>query len=476
MIILKNKKAFLYIIQKVINSQNKIYDFDPLSQSNSIRKAKKANKNNQTNKINEDVNLKKSQINFQLWRELGEHELKDNFVKFNFYQYISSSYHTSKFDYFFRYCYYNPFSNPNEKEITLNYLCKIQKIYHAFSRIAYIFKLKRSKFMSTTDLYMNDLDANDKNVLTLYHVGNKYMFVISDLIKIMNSSLHHSPHFYADPIPCKNPYNNIPFTKACLYNIYFFIRFHTSITAELIHGYFLCNFSLYKFRDKYEELIRKCGIKSYIENASEKELSYSIHCMIEKFNKWKGNKYRSKLKVHQDFPKNKLIEIMKPYLILYYNGVYSSTYDKKNYYTTMLYFKLGEFVAYNYRFGSKQFSFFGDANSAFNMHHIPFSMKKENCDFNTSHLYCDYFEDFDDEFSRWGVARPNITRTRIHNTSDGDLFVSSDSESENEDEFAVNSRQIEEFAATTSATATTEVETDDATSNSIINDNDSEFY
>jgi hypothetical protein len=111
-------------------------------------------------------------------------------------------------------------------------------------------------------------------------------------------------------------------------------------------------------------------------------------------------------------------------------------------------------------------------------------MKKENCDFNTSHLYCDYFGEFDDEFSRWGVARPIITRTRIYNTSDGDLFVSSDSESENGDEFvAVNSiidniidRQLEESASATTSATEVEVETDGATSNSIINDDDSAFY
>ena len=44
------------------------------------------------------------------------------------------------------------------------------------------------------------------------------------LKKIVQKSLSNSDEMYSDPLPIKNPYNNLPFSKSNLYTLYFFIK------------------------------------------------------------------------------------------------------------------------------------------------------------------------------------------------------------------------------------------------------------
>ena len=64
---------------------------------------------------------------------------------------------------------------------------------------------------------------------------------------IINNALSNSPDFFSVPLVIKNPYNNVPFNKSTLYNIYFNIMSKTYIVSELIHKFFLTNFDINKF-------------------------------------------------------------------------------------------------------------------------------------------------------------------------------------------------------------------------------------
>ena len=44
----------------------------------------------------------------------------------------------------------------------INFFCKIQKTYYAFSRLAFIYKYKKSAMSVTTDIGLNDITINDK--------------------------------------------------------------------------------------------------------------------------------------------------------------------------------------------------------------------------------------------------------------------------------------------------------------------------
>ena len=98
--------------------------------------------------------------------------------------------------------------NNKEKEV-LNYFNKIQRTYHSLNRFLFIYKFKKAKLIVTTDIGLNEIKENDKNVICIYQENNKYLFKIYDLLKIINMSLIHSQNFFADPLCIKNPYNNL---------------------------------------------------------------------------------------------------------------------------------------------------------------------------------------------------------------------------------------------------------------------------
>jgi len=286
----------------------------------------------------------------------------------------------------------NIFLTEEQKEDFINIFCKIQKTYFALSRFAYIYKYNRAKIVVDFDLCLNPIDINNKNSICLFQAKNKYYFRINDLINIIENALSNSPNFFSDPLITKNPYNNIPFNKSTLYNIYFNIISKTSILPELIHKFFLSNFDLDNFGNENEYLIREHAIKKYVKNTDVDILYVSVLGMIDSYNDiYYDND--NLIKINQSFPKKQLVEIMKPYLLLYFSYKFSLITTKKMYSKILLYEKLKQFYLFNPLFGRKQVKvqlFFSKNTKkyrnvcTYNDKHIDFHT--ENNNFLTSHL------------------------------------------------------------------------------------------
>jgi hypothetical protein len=250
----------------------------------------------------------------------------------------------------------NIFLTEEQKNDFINIFCKIQKIYFALSRFAYIYKYKKAKIVVDFDLCLNPIDINNKNSICLLQEKNKYYFRINDLINIINTSLANSPMFFSEPLISKNPYNNIPFNKSTLYNIYFNIISKTFIVSELINKFFLSNFDLDKFEKDNEYLIREHSIQKYVKNTDIDTLYNLILLMIDNYND-DYNNYNdndNKIIIHKNFPKKILVDVMRPYLNLYYSYKYSLINTKKLQSKNILYKKLRDFYVFNPSFGRQQ--------------------------------------------------------------------------------------------------------------------------
>lgn len=273
------------------------------------------------------------------------------FVKNILYSFITTTESNSltpysKFNYL-KLIIFNKFFDSETKEQFLDNFMKVQRKYYIIMRTLRNYRFRKAKIQVSTDIFMNPINIGDKNVFVLFQNNNKYLFTTSDLVNIVNSSLGNTEYFFSKPLICKNPYNNIPFNKADLYNIYFFMKSTNIIIPTLFHNYFMVNFSLSKFKLENEDVIREYAIKDYMNTSSEQVLRTKILQMI------RSNYYSDNIKIHNDFPTKKLIKIMKPYLRLYLHSLYSTESNKKISYDILLNKKIKKFVKYNPRFGRK---------------------------------------------------------------------------------------------------------------------------
>ena len=316
----------------------------------------------------------------------------------------------------------NIFLSKTQKEEFLTIFCKTQRTYYALSRFANIVKYKIASLQINTDLYMNDIKETDKNVFTVIQNKSKYLFIISDLINILNNNLSNSSYFFPEPLIPKNPYNNLPFNNSTLYNIYFFIRFNVCVMPKLIQGYFLSNLDLSHFEYNNEGLIRETFIKNYIFTTHYETLHPIVINMLNEY-----KIYNKKIFIHEDFPKDKLVDIMRPYLHLYYlSKYYISGSSIKQCSTIKLHSRLRSFVNFNPNFGKKKISIIKNSSTV-----VPGVQSLPDA-FGTIQPIPNVFR-----FSSKKIIRTDISFNYIHvnfNSLDFESDIESDTESESETE------------------------------------------
>ena len=275
---------------------------------------------------------------------------------------------------------------------------KAQRIYNILNRFAYNYKFKKAKIVVNTDMCLNELNEGDKNVISIIQNNSKYLFNVKDLINIISSSLTSSNSFFVNPTKIRNPYNNVAFNKSTLYNIYFFIKFNTNYYSELLYKFFECDFNINIFKLTHEYMLREYIIKNFVYKSASNILINEIIYMIDEFNDLCiYSNIINRIKVDEEFPKERLIKIMQPYLFLFCKALYSyHPLDKVNF---LNYFKKGllRFSNFNPDFGKKECKlvYKTDKNFVqtivcekyFNEKHIPFNnIEKQNAVFLTDHL------------------------------------------------------------------------------------------
>jgi hypothetical protein len=281
----------------------------------------------------------------------------------------------------------NIFFTEQDKEKLLEYFSKIQKHNFAFVKLCNIWKYKRSRITVSDDLYLNPIDATGKNVFIVVQNKKKYLFSIANLINMVNSSLSNTCHFFSCPLVLKNPYNNIIFNKSELYNLYFAIKKSSFIMPVLFHYFFLADFNITTFRDQHEGIIREMSINNHVKKSDHDTLYNSVINMLKE--------HKPRIYIHTEFPKEELVNIMRPYLHLYYVSMYSLDEHKKLSAFSELHKKLHKFYKHNPKFGRKivkrelnsDFKFTTNIN--FNKKYVNFNKSFSIEEFMKSHEKCE---------------------------------------------------------------------------------------
>ena len=226
----------------------------------------------------------------------------------------------NKFDVLISHCN-NDFLTLEKRNISLNYFCKAQKCIWGLKKLEhlYYFKKKIIKSEIENDLTMTPLSQYpESSKIQIIQEGTLFTFFINDIIKIINTSLTYAPQVFSEPYYPKNPYINLPFTKANLYNIYFSLLSSSKIIPMLFHCFFLSNFNLSEFTINYEADIREIVLKSFYKDSTEHQKYNDIITMLRK--------YRTScisLQIHPDFDKALVIytfeHLLQHYLIHQYS-------------------------------------------------------------------------------------------------------------------------------------------------------------
>jgi len=242
----------------------------------------------------------------------------------------------------------NLFIMPKVKELISDLFYKAQRSYYALSRFARIYLVHKAKMPIEHDLYLNPIDKTYRKSIQLYDRSHKslYYFTSSDLVRIINTALTNSRNYFIEPLECKNPYTNTPFTKSMLYSIYFHIQKTYSIIPPLLQALFMDNFDYELFAIHNEQMIRNMCVDSFLKNSSTEVLYNEVMNMFALV--------KHITNISDEFPKNILVDVMRPYLYLYCRYMYSNQGTEQRYiYYTILRRKIMEFDDYNPHFGRK---------------------------------------------------------------------------------------------------------------------------
>jgi hypothetical protein len=235
----------------------------------------------------------------------------------------------------------NPFLSSDDYMATF---AEYQRVYHAFAKFISIIRFRRANIVIDTDLCLNPISIDTKNVMCIRQGSGRYLFLINDLIKIIQSSIGNSQSLFSMPKSAKNPYTNIPFNKSTLYNIYFFVLFRTIYRPELMFSYFNYNFNLRRFATMNEHVLRDYAINEFVETSDIVIMRDEILELLEMCNV---------LDIHEDFPPETLVRIMKPYLHLWLTAKYTLVGIHQQFALRRFKRMLTDFVMYNPKFGRK---------------------------------------------------------------------------------------------------------------------------
>ena len=289
----------------------------------------------QVNKIQTELRVHSSDYNLTRMYSMFYHHLYNEHVSlFSKYRLFHQTMNNSFFD-------------DSHKKTFIDYFCKFQKVYFGFCKLGNIFKIKNAKIGNCYDLSLCELKENSKNVLTILLDNRKYLFSLTDIVNMFQNALTNMNFMISIPVSIKNPYTNNPFPLSVLYTMYFFLKNRLNMVPVLIDGYFRCNFDLKKFMMLYDNYIQNFALENYVKSSPIVTLRDGLCSML-----MEQTMSEDRIKIHPCFPENQLLEIMRPYLVLYFKSRYSRTDELLDYNYNLLKAKLHEFFKYNPKFGS----------------------------------------------------------------------------------------------------------------------------
>ena len=241
--------------------------------------------------------------------------------KMNIHNYSTIEYIQFKY-YILKNFIFNPSTSCEDKEILLKTFCEVQCKYNALVRFKQILSMKTKNYLdSPIDLQFNEMTEIKEHLkIDIIHQGIKYNFSVSDLIRIINTSLSYDDEFFPEPTVIKNPWNNKPFGKNHLYSIYFHIL-HSNIKMPILFSrFFQSNFNLKEFVLNNQYIINRY----IIENSNNLTDILKLGYILDMINDYNILVYDAcKINISKSFPNSIIHAEFDSYIKLYLFAHYS---------------------------------------------------------------------------------------------------------------------------------------------------------
>jgi len=205
----------------------------------------------------------------------------------------------------------NPFLEL-QRSFLIDIYCKATSLQWSMRR--FILRIRKKRLVSCNQYDLSFCSFTDPVELIVQH--KKYTFQRQELYRLMYTSLLNSDiYMISNPLPVKNPYTGISFSKNMLYLLCEYVKLH-----PLFYYYRACGFDCALFLLKYEGLIRTHLIEKTIHEYTSVQLKEQVSFMLDEitlFNFLTEN-FEPIVKV-SDIPASN----MKPLLFHYFFYIYS---------------------------------------------------------------------------------------------------------------------------------------------------------
>ena len=245
-------------------------------------------------------------------------------------------------------CNENIFISQTIKDDFLSCFSNAQKKYSSLARLQYLYLFHKATFRNDHDTLLTPIDSTMRNVIIVFHGKSKYLFRNYEMNKLIKSALcNHDEFDTAVPLPCKNPYSNIPFSKAQLINIYNQMLYSTQQIEPLVSYYYNNGFNLKLFHNNYYSNMNQQYIKDKYDSLyTRKQIIHQVKEMVN----YMYDTTNGDIK----FPRNDDMYMdLKPYLKLYYLSEYSTDEFTKHRSLQELKFRLKKILRENPKYGKR---------------------------------------------------------------------------------------------------------------------------
>ena len=236
----------------------------------------------------------------------------------------------------------------------LHLFCLSQRTYWTLNNFALKWKRKRMVSKVTDDLCMTKLSSFPLNTLiTLYEQNSCYQFSLPDLNNIIIDAFTNCSHDYFLEIkPIKNPYTNLPFCNANLYNIYFAFKKSMFKVPLLLQGFLNCMIDPDIFLQNYEPMIRDYVIKVRVRNMRAPKMLKEVRKMLSDYDILPEYLIEN-INIHHQFPWESVVYQFRDFVRLYHLAKYSLNPYSKSIYKMQLIRHLCLFHTENPQYGRK---------------------------------------------------------------------------------------------------------------------------